>query len=168
MARPAPRAVSCRVVPSSRGNWRSLKSGEFAAVLTTPVLAKSSHFVLHHIAAGLCTASGQADDLVARNLSTAGAPIGVLSVDNLQPKDHWWFGLVVPKRHAPRAVTRNLLKRQMRLLAIGGRHRLPPGQWLIRLRAPFDKGQFVSPASARLRDAARSELEQIFAGVWVQ
>jgi ribonuclease P protein component len=56
----------------------------------------------------------------------------------------------------------------MRLLAIGGRHRLPPGQWLIRLRAPFDKGQFVSPASARLRDAARSELEQMFAGVWVK
>ncbi len=71
---------------------------------------------------------------------------------------------MVPKRHARRAVTRNLLKRQMRAQAAGHRHQLAPGQWLIRLRAPFDVRRFASAASALLRKAARCELEQMFAG----
>ncbi len=70
----------------------------------------------------------------------------------------------MPKRHARRAVTRNLLKRQMREQAEQYRARLPAGQWLIRLRAPFDLRLYPSAASARLREAARSELAMVFAG----
>ena len=36
--------------------------------------------------------------------------------------------------------------------------RLPPGLWVVRLKAPFDKQQFPSAASAPLRALARSEL----------
>jgi len=85
-------------------------------------------------------------------------------VDNIGASKHWWLGLVVPKRHARRSVTRNLLKRQMRDQAASHQSLLPPGQWVIRLRAPFDARRFPSAASARLREAARAELEQVFAG----
>ena len=76
----------------------------------------------------------------------------------------WWLGLVVPKRHARRAVTRNLLKRQMRSRMADAvaqapmPAQLPPGLWVLRLKSPFDKARFASAASAALRDAARSEL----------
>ena len=69
-----------------------------------------------------------------------------------------WLGTVVPKRHAKRAVTRNLLKRQMRAVVQHAAAGLPPGLWVLRLKAPFDKQQFPSAASAPLRALARSEL----------
>lgn len=73
-----------------------------------------------------------------------------------------WLGLVVPKRHARRAVTRNLIKRQLR--AAMGRHvaELPGGLWVVRLRAPFDREQFISPASEALREVAHGEAEALF------
>jgi ribonuclease P protein component len=69
-----------------------------------------------------------------------------------------WLGTVVPKRHARRAATRNLLKRQIRAVMLAESPRLPPGLWVVRLRAPFDRQQFKSAASAPLRALARSEL----------
>lgn len=69
-----------------------------------------------------------------------------------------WLGLVVPKRYARRAVTRNLIKRQMRTLMAAQAATLPAGLWVLRLKSPFDRAQFSSPASDRLRDAARDEL----------
>jgi ribonuclease P protein component len=69
-----------------------------------------------------------------------------------------WLGTVVPKRHAKRAVTRNLLKRQMRAVVQHEADRLPPGLWVLRLKAPFDKQQFPSAASPPLRVLARGEL----------
>jgi len=65
---------------------------------------------------------------------------------------------VVPKRHAKRAVTRNLLKRQMRVAMEHHAGGLPPGLWVLRLKAPFDRQQFISPASTPLRGCARDEL----------
>jgi ribonuclease P protein component len=74
--------------------------------------------------------------------------------------------MVVPKRHARRSVTRNLIKRQMREVmgdvvqqarqvpADG----LPRGLWVLRLKSPFDPKQFSSPASVPLRQAARAEI----------
>lgn len=67
--------------------------------------------------------------------------------------------MVVPKRHARRATTRNLLRRQMRG-ALTSRHaQLAHGMWLLRLRAPFDRQTFKAAASPALRVAIRSELE---------
>ena len=74
-----------------------------------------------------------------------------------------WFGCVVPKRHARRAVTRSLLKRQIR----GALHRhvgaLPAGLWLVRLRAGFSTTEFVSARSVALAAAAASELDSLLA-----
>lgn len=66
--------------------------------------------------------------------------------------------MVVPKRHARRAVTRNLLKRQMRAVMAAHAGGLPPGLWVLRLKAPFDPRQFRSAASQPLRTCARDEL----------
>lgn len=77
------------------------------------------------------------------------------------PAGHW-LGLVVPKRHAKRSVTRSLLKRQMRSLMQQHALALAPGLWVLRLKAPFDRQLFGSAASAPLRQAVRSELQTLF------
>ena len=73
------------------------------------------------------------------------------------------IGAVVPKRHARRAVTRSLLKRQIYAAAERQRDRLAPGLWIVRLRAPFDRACFVSAASLALRRSARAELDALLA-----
>jgi ribonuclease P protein component len=70
-----------------------------------------------------------------------------------------WFGAVVPKRHARKATTRNLLRRQIRAAMDRHHQSLAHGLWLVRLRAPFDAAQYRSAGSMRLRDAARTELD---------
>jgi len=98
----------------------------------------------------------------ASELSTAATLAGASSVDD-SPKKH--LGVVVPKRHARRAVTRSLLKRQ--IYAAGDRYAaaLDAGKWVVRLHAPFDRAVFPSAASDALRLLARSELETLFRAV---
>lgn len=83
-------------------------------------------------------------------------------MDNLVADGRWWLGLVVPKRHARHAVTRNLVKRQMRAQVASNQHWLAPGQWLIRLRAPISAKQFASASSAQMNAAVRAELALVF------
>jgi ribonuclease P protein component len=73
-----------------------------------------------------------------------------------------WLGLVVPKRHAKRAVTRTLVKRQIRNVAAACASGLEPGLWVVRQRSPFDPNQFPSAASDALKEAARAELRALF------
>ena len=80
-----------------------------------------------------------------------------------RPRDGRWLGAVVPKRHARRAVTRSLLKRQIRARPSGMRAGWRRGLWLVRLRAPFDRARFASAASPALRAAARAELDALLA-----
>lgn len=70
-----------------------------------------------------------------------------------------WLGLVVPRRWARRAVTRNLIKRQAR--AVAARHPPPPGAWVLRLKRGWPTSEFPSAASAALRRAVRAELLQL-------
>lgn len=73
-----------------------------------------------------------------------------------------WLGSVIPKRHARRAVTRNLLRRQIRAVVRAQCAALAPGLWLVRLRAPLARSTFPSAASAALRKAMRAELQALF------
>lgn len=77
------------------------------------------------------------------------------------PEGHW-LGSVIPKRHARRSVTRNLLRRQIRAVMADQIDQLPAGLWLVRLRAPFARADFPSADSEALRQAARAELHQLF------
>ena len=70
-----------------------------------------------------------------------------------------WLGLVVPKRHARRSVTRSLFKRQIRAAMARHAATMAEGLWIVRLRAPFEKAKFPSAASTALQQAARAELD---------
>jgi ribonuclease P protein component len=125
----------------------SLSGAErFQAVLSTRPCARSAHFFVHHLVDG--------------QLSTGAAATVVTSVDG-QPG--WRLGLVVPKRHAKRSVTRTLVKREMRAgvsrLAAGW----PAGDWVLRLRAPIDRSLFPSARSEALMLSVRQELTQVLA-----
>ena len=72
-----------------------------------------------------------------------------------------WVGAVVPKRHARRAVTRSLIKRQIYAAAERHRDRMAPGLWIVRLRSPFDRAEFPSAASRALLRRARAELDHL-------
>jgi ribonuclease P protein component len=135
---------------------RLLRKSDFERVLAVPPCSRSAHFAVHFLQAR----PGLAQDPGADTLSTDGAPMLTDSVDNLV-SDHW-LGQVVPKRHAPRSVSRNMLRRQVR--AAMERHvaRLRRGMWLVRLRQPFPKKTFVSADSKLLRSAVSAELDRLF------
>ncbi len=140
---------------------RIVRSADFERVLAKPSRVRSSHFAVHHVAArpsqpskptrALSTGEGE--------LSTADAQQAPLPVDDVL-LEGCWLGAIVPKRHAKRAVTRSLLKRQIRA-AFAGQPQLPPGLWVVRLRAPFDRKQYPSASSDALRSAAHQELAQL-------
>lgn len=83
------------------------------------------------------------------------------------------LGLVVPKRMARRAVTRNQVKRQVRAFwelwwreMATQRPDFAQIDWVVRLRAPIDRRRFVSARSDDLGALLRSELPGLFqAGV---
>lgn len=76
-----------------------------------------------------------------------------------------WLGAMVPKRWAKRAVTRNLIKREIYSVASRFETRLPQAAHVVRLRAGFDRKQFISASSGQLKTAVRSEIELLFSKV---
>jgi len=138
---------------------RLLRKCDFERALALPPCSRSTHFAVHHLHARPSTTAKRAERPSAEELCTAGAPQLKGSVDN-SVSGHW-LGSVVPKRHAPHSVTRNMLRRQMR--AAMQRHvlRLRSGLWLVRLRRPFATSDFVSADSRALRLAAAQELDTL-------
>lgn len=145
---------------------RLLRSADFERVLRTRTRASSTHFAVHHLPdrpgrPPHKTAGAGAAEPAAGELSTGDAPNVIRPVDDLVSDIPLgvWLGAVVPKRHARRAVTRTLLKRQIRSVVGARATDLSGGLWVVRLRAPFDKTRFPSAASDALRHCAREELE---------
>lgn len=145
---------------SGRPIGRLVHSTDFERVLAAPTRSRSAHFAVHHVASRPWAPGRRHGGPGDGELSTTIAPVVPAPVDE-SPAGHW-LGSVIPKRHARRAVTRSLLKRQIRAAMARHAPRLPPGLWLVRLRSPFAPASFPSAASAALRDAARDELEQLF------
>ena len=71
------------------------------------------------------------------------------------------IGVVLPKRWAKRAVTRNTIKRQIH--SVSEAALLPAAAYIVRLRSAFDRAQFTSATSLLLKRAVRAELQQLFA-----
>jgi ribonuclease P protein component len=147
---------------------RIVRSVDFERVLAAPSRARSLHFAVHHVHDGPSAprrARATPDSPVSHELSTGSAPSKGMSVDDfsaVRVGSHVWLGAVVPKRHAKRAVTRSLLKRQIRA-AVQRQKTLPGGLWVVRLRMPFARGAFASAASTALGNAARLELDALLA-----
>jgi ribonuclease P protein component len=126
---------------ASARRWVALSDpAAFQAAMSSRPVARSEHFVLHHA-----------------QLSTAGPEPVAAPVD-----DRLLVGLVVPKRHARRAATRNLIKRQARSAFDARSPLMAGGRWVLRLRAPFDRQQFKSAASAALQVCVRDEIGRLF------
>jgi ribonuclease P protein component len=160
---------------------RIVRSVDFERVMAAPSRAKTKHFVLHHLAdvpsRPRFSGSAKSVDLAAREqrvaeLLTAGPVIQPALVDDSPSlscnhacaSQDIWLGLVVPKRHAKRSVTRQLLKRHMRAAVCERQALTPPlsqGLWVLRLRAAFDVKQYPSAASVALAREARQELTEL-------
>jgi len=146
---------------------RIVRSIDFERVLGAPTRSRSPHFAVHHLAGRPSLPGRPAQPAPEAELSTASAPLESKAVDDLPAgaiSPQLWLGAVVPKRHARRAVTRSLLKRQIRA-ALDRHAGLPGGLWVVRLRAPFDAARFTSAASPALRDAARDELDAMLTAI---
>ena len=154
---------------------RIVRPADFERVLAAPQRSRSVHFAIHHVSgepqawrpSPVSTGDAPLIPVLSPELSTDAAPSSGALVDESGasggsgPSGHW-LGLVVPKRHAKRAVTRNLIKRQARAAMVRHLAALPAGMWVLRLRAPFDRAQFVSPASDTLREATHAEMDTLF------
>ncbi len=116
---------------------RIVRSVDFVRVLHVRSRASTAHFAVHHLAGPPSPARPRG-----RKLSTIFAEESARPVDDLpaemQSGLESWVGAVVPKRHARRAVTRSLLKRQIYAAAERHRDGLAPGLWIVRLRSSFD------------------------------
>jgi ribonuclease P protein component len=151
---------------------RIVRPADFQRVLAAPQRSRSAHFAIHYLAespsspqaAMLARERKAVLPLLSPELSTGLSSVGEAPVEDSQagPPGGVWLGLVVPKRHAKRAVTRNLIKRQVRSAMAERQAVLPGGLWVVRLRAGFDRTQFLSPASDLLRAAARDEVAGLF------
>lgn len=115
---------------------------QFQAVLAGKTLARTAHFALH--SAGLALVAPE----------STGVP--------LFPQQCVWLGAMVPKRWAKRAVTRNTIKRQIYSVSAQFEPQLGMAAHVVRLRAGFDRTQFISATSDALKAAVRSELQSLF------
>ncbi|PUE57432.1 ribonuclease P protein component [Limnohabitans sp. 2KL-17] len=127
---------------------------QFQAALAGGTVSRTSHFALHRLNLTNPTdkPSATAEPCVPAS-SPEQALFGLFDV---------WLGAMVPKRWARRAVTRNAIKRQIYNVSERFCDRLPMAAHVVRLRATFDRQQFISATSEPLKLAVRQELEQLF------
>jgi ribonuclease P protein component len=123
---------------------------QFQAVLSGERVASTTHFVLHR---NFLPDMGRSATANRENPSDTG---GVADVNAV------WLGAMVPKRWAKRAVTRNAIKRQIYSVSSEVEFDLPGAAHVVRLRAVFDRKQFVSASSDPLKAQVRQELIRLF------
>jgi ribonuclease P protein component len=130
---------------------------QFQAALAGGTVSRTAHFALHRLNLAPLAVT---PPMPAEKISGP-APSEAQALFNLPAV---WLGAMVPKRWARRAVTRNAIKRQIYNVSAGFGERLPVAAHVVRLRATFDRKQFISASSDQLKLAVRLELEQLFAG----
>ncbi|WP_101049488.1 ribonuclease P protein component [Macromonas nakdongensis] len=123
--------------------WQRLRQrAQFEAVLASAPAAKTMHFALH---AASMSALGDGR----RALFAGAGP---------------WLGVLIPKRWAKRAVTRNAIRRQIYAVAESCATTWPDQAVVVRLRSGFARQQFPSATSDALKQAVRAELLRLLPG----
>jgi ribonuclease P protein component len=142
---------------------RMQRPADFECALAAQARARSAHFAAHHVARMPSRSAAALERASRPNLSTGDPEVCAQPVDEApaQVPDRCWYGAVVPKRHARKAATRNLLRRQIRAAMERHHGALAHGLWLVRLRAPFEARRYRSATSDALRTAARDELDAL-------
>lgn len=98
----------------------------------------------------------------ALEMMVAGSPPSFTQFKTELARPGIMIGALVPKRWARRAVTRNLIKRQIYSVATLFASELPMAAHVVRLRSAFDRAHFRSASSEPLKRSVRAELEQLF------
>ena len=112
---------------------------QFQAVLAGTIVAKTSHFAMHALS-------------IAR--TSEDEPMGLFTLST-------WFGAMVPKRWAKRAVTRNAIRRQIYSVGASLSQQFPEAAFLVRLRQEFSSKTFPSASSLALKTAVKAELLEL-------
>jgi len=124
--------------PSHSTLQRIVAKAQFSAVMQGQIVARTPHFALHQVA------------------------LTVPLFNLAEP----YLGVLVPKRWAKRAVTRNTIKRQIYAVSTDMSKQNPsPFQavaYVVRLKSGFDRAEFISATSDKLKTAVRTELQQLF------
>lgn len=116
---------------------RLVRKTQFTRVLNHPPVAHTTHFALHQVAA-------------------------TPPLFDAEPAA--WAGVVLPKRWAKRAVTRNALRRHIYVCLQQAQQdsgRLSAQACVVRLRRGFDGRQFPSAWSNALREVVVAELHRL-------
>jgi ribonuclease P protein component len=121
--------------------YRLQSRAQFEAVLGSPVVAKTPNFALH-----------------LRSEPTNASPQTPAHSPDLFEPQAASLGAMVPKRWARKAVTRNLVKRQIYAVAQEHLPDQPPHAYVVRLRQAFAAQKFRSAASGALKQEVRSQL----------
>jgi ribonuclease P protein component len=136
-------------------------AARFESAMAIRPIARSAHFMVHHLAAAKLS-TGHASPL------SEAAARAVQPVDNSvgdgqeePPVSRLCLGLVVPKRHARRSVTRTQVKTQIRAGIRRHLGDLVAGDWVVRLRAPIDRKQFPSARSDALAVLLHAEIDTL-------
>ena len=119
---------------------------QFQTVLAGKTLARTAHFALHSTPLAPESSGSEPPD-----------PLDALFAGHCL-----WFGAMVPKRWAKRAVTRNTIKRQIYNVSLQYASQLDHAAHLVRLRCGFEPKHFVSATSDALKAAVRAELQHLF------
>ena len=146
-----PRAASAW--PSEPADWagqvlqRLQTRAQFDAVLGHRALASTEHFALHcsdRLDSSLEAAHQEA------HADPARTPVAGLK----QPA----IGAMVPKKWARKAVTRNLIRRQIYSLAEHQLPHRPALAYVVRLRRSFSAQRFLAASSVPLKNEVRAQL----------
>ena len=128
---------------------------QFQAAMAGGIVSRTTHFALHrlYLNAPVMPSPGPG------SLPLEQAPQALFGV--AQPVS--WLGAMAPKRWARRSVTRHTIQRQVYALGDEYAVQLACAAYVVRLRATFDRKQFISATSEPLKQAIRAELHQLFA-----
>lgn len=122
-------------------------------------VARTPHFALHRLVPDpAALTQGFVHQAARSDVSSITATASAFQVT------HAWIGALVPKRWAKRAVTRNMIKRQIYTMTLHQEPAAKVAAHVVRLRAGFGLAQYPSATSTALKLAVRLELEQLFAG----
>ena len=130
---------------------------QFQAAMAGGTVARTAHFALHRLVLD-ADSPAEPGSVLPDGQHTPQALFGVCG----SGVPAVWMGALVPKRWAKRAVTRNTIKRQIYNVSVDFEPRLSERAHLVRLRAGFDRGHFISASSDALKIAVRAELLQLF------
>jgi len=109
-------------------------------------VVRTTHFVLHQWLPESSAATGP----------------GFEKTPALFAADQHFLGALTPKKWAKRAVTRNLIKRQIRQVFMAHQASLQHSACVVRLKFGFDAQTFHSASSDLLKQTVCQELTQLF------